>query len=94
MKVNLRDNAHLLHFINQISQYGFTKSNIIIDQIVYNETHCFISMITKRKQEIRYESAFQKTDGPTQINYFFWSNILSSWLKSPSILSMGRYEYS
>lgn len=34
MKVNLSDNDHLLGFINRISRYGFTKSNIIIDQIV------------------------------------------------------------
>jgi len=34
MKVNLRDNSHLLEFINRISVYGFTKSNIIIEQIV------------------------------------------------------------
>lgn len=34
MKVNLRDNAHLLDFINQISVYGFSKSSIIIEQIV------------------------------------------------------------
>jgi Lrp/AsnC family leucine-responsive transcriptional regulator len=32
MKVNLTDNAHLLHFINTISMYGNTKSNIIIEQ--------------------------------------------------------------
>ena len=34
MKVNLKDNPHLLDFINQISLYGFSKSNIIIDQII------------------------------------------------------------
>lgn len=34
MKVNLRDNAHLLAFINQVSAYGFSKSSIIIEQIV------------------------------------------------------------
>ena len=34
MKVNLRDNTHLLNFINKISVYGFTKSNIIIEQLV------------------------------------------------------------
>lgn len=33
MKVNLKDNAHLLNFINQISNYGFSKSNIIIEQV-------------------------------------------------------------
>jgi Lrp/AsnC family leucine-responsive transcriptional regulator len=34
MKVNFRDNAHLLHFIDQISLYGSTKSSIIIDQVI------------------------------------------------------------
>ena len=34
MKVNLRDNAHLLDFINRISKYGFSKSNIIIEKVV------------------------------------------------------------
>ena len=34
MKTNLRDNAHLLEFINQISLYGFSKSSIVIEQIV------------------------------------------------------------
>ena len=34
MKVNLRDNAHLLAFINKISLYGVTKSSIIIEQLV------------------------------------------------------------
>ena len=34
MKVNLRDHAHLLDFINRISDYGFSKTNIIIDHIV------------------------------------------------------------
>ena len=34
MKVNLKDNAHLLDFINKISVYGFSKSNIIIEQVI------------------------------------------------------------
>ena len=34
MKVNLRDNKHLLQFIDQISDYGFTKSSIILEQLV------------------------------------------------------------
>lgn len=33
MKVNLKDNAHLLDLINRVSLYGFSKSNIIIEQI-------------------------------------------------------------
>ncbi|MEO0339054.1 MAG: Lrp/AsnC family transcriptional regulator [Bacteroidota bacterium] len=34
MKVNLRDNAHLLDFINRVSAYGFPKSSIIIEKLV------------------------------------------------------------
>lgn len=34
MKVNLRDNAHLLDFINQISTYGFSTSSIVLEQII------------------------------------------------------------
>ena len=34
MKVNLKDNAHLLDFINKLSVYGFSKSNIIIEKVV------------------------------------------------------------
>ena len=34
MKVNFKDNAHLLSFINNISKYGFSKSNIIIEQVI------------------------------------------------------------
>jgi len=33
MKVNLKDNKHLLSFINQIANYGFSKTNIIIEEI-------------------------------------------------------------
>jgi Lrp/AsnC family leucine-responsive transcriptional regulator len=34
MKVNFKDNNHLLNFINKISIYGVTKSSIIIDHMV------------------------------------------------------------
>lgn len=34
MKANLRDNNHLLEFINRLSAFGSTKTNIIIEQIV------------------------------------------------------------
>ena len=34
MKVNLKDNAHLLDFIDKISLYGQTKSSIIIDKLI------------------------------------------------------------
>ena len=34
MKVNLRDNSHLLQFINNMSRYGFTKSSVILEQLV------------------------------------------------------------
>lgn len=34
MKVNLRDNAHLLDFINTISVYGASKSSIILERVM------------------------------------------------------------
>lgn len=34
MKANFRDNAHLLNFLNQVSNYGFSKSSIILERIV------------------------------------------------------------
>lgn len=34
MKVNLRDNQHLRNFINRVSVYGFTKTNIIFEQLI------------------------------------------------------------
>ena len=34
MKVNFRDNTHMVNFINRISDYGFTKSSIILEQLI------------------------------------------------------------
>ncbi|MBT8230803.1 MAG: Lrp/AsnC family transcriptional regulator [Bacteroidia bacterium] len=34
MKVNVRDNKHLLKFIDRISDYGHTKSSIILEKMV------------------------------------------------------------
>ncbi|MEN0047436.1 MAG: Lrp/AsnC family transcriptional regulator [Bacteroidota bacterium] len=34
MKVNLSNNKHLLEFINRISIYGLTTTNVIIEQLV------------------------------------------------------------
>ena len=34
MKVNLKDNKHLLRFIDEMSNYGTTKSSIILERLV------------------------------------------------------------
>ncbi|MEM9722788.1 MAG: Lrp/AsnC ligand binding domain-containing protein [Bacteroidota bacterium] len=34
LKVNLRDNTHLLDFINRVSTFGLTETKVIIEQVI------------------------------------------------------------